>query len=260
MKIFGKKPRKARKHHSAAYYVIGTITFAVEVMLGINAAFLIDQSVSIVARNMLDGTPIASLATGIALILSIILSVGFAAWGFWTFGGFMDTLKDVQAYQEEYGTRSWPVVLVWASAVLIILIDCATLFFRAAYFAERGEGALLVFFAAIIIIPFPLGCLMYVIEHTPRKRQLAKMRQFASSVEISALDTVIQEMDDDLRSRWLADDATALQEHYDRIAAAQEEDRLYSQGLIEERQRGKEEEQRPLLTASLANEADQRSQ
>lgn len=259
MKIFD-TPKKARKRHTAAYYVIGVFTFAIEAMLGLNAAFLIDQSVSIVAHNMLAGTPVDSFAAVITLSISLVVGACFIAGGFWTYGGFMDSLDDAHAYASAYGARWWPVGLVWGGAVAVVALDLTTLFFRAAFFAERGAIALFVFFVILVFLPFLLGCLMHVLEHTPHDRRLAKTRQFVEAIEIDDLDKAAREMDPDLRSRWLSGDANALQEHYDRVERRRQYAYDSKQQQIEEQQRGNAEKNRPLLTASLANEADQRSQ
>lgn len=259
MKIFD-TPKKARKRHTAAYYVIGVFTFAIEAMLGLNAAFLIDQSVAIVAHNMLVGTFLDPFAPIITLCISLVVGVCFIAGGFWTYGGFMDSLDDAKAYQQHYGAMRWPVALVWSGAIAVVLLDLTTLLFRAAYFAERGAIALLAFFVILIFLPFVLGCLMHVLENTPRNRRLAKTRQFVEAIEIDDLDKAAREMDPDLRSRWLSGDANALQEHYDRVERRRQDAYDSKQQQIEEQQRGNAEKNRPLLTASLANEADQRSQ
>jgi hypothetical protein len=230
------KPKKAKRQHGTAFYVIGVFTFAIESMLGINAAFLVDQSVAIVARNMLDGTPLALLSGLITLVISLAVGFSFVAGGMWTFSGFMESLDDARAYRDEYGTNQWPVIMVWALVVAVIVLDFTTLMFRAAFFAEKGALALLAFFIVLIFLPPILGALVHVLENTPRDRRLSKARQYAEQLEGDSATTLVEEMDEDLRSRWLSGDVTAVQEHYNRVDAMREENRLYEESVMRAKQ------------------------
>lgn len=258
--MFGNKgPKKARKRHGFAYYIVGLFTLAIEFMLGVNAAFLVDQSVIIVADNMLAGTVFASLASFIALFASLAVGLCFVMGGLWTFGGFIDSLDDARAYCETYGTRGWPVVMVWALFLGIIALDFTTLGFRAAYFAARGETSLLAFFVILILLPPILGPLLHVLEHTPRDRRLSKVRQFAEALETDDMEYNIRVMEPDLRTRLLNGDATALNEHYDRIRAAELDDQAYEQQKIQERKAKQRQARRPLALAFRRGQAETES-
>jgi hypothetical protein len=259
------KFNKSKKSHSAAFYVIGVFTLAIESMLGINAAFLVDQSIAIVARNMLDGTPLASLSSIITLLVSLVVGLCFVAGGLWAFSGFMDSLDDARAYIEEYDSGKWPVFLVWALIVAIVVLDLTTLVFRAAYFAEKGAAALLCFFLILIFLPPILGALVHVLENTPRERQFAKVRNQAVVQETQRAAHILEDMDADLQTRWINGDRDgASKEHYDRIEAELKEERLYKLQQLEAKARGKQKKlygntTRPLAPASLAQQADERS-
>lgn len=240
------KPKKAKRQHGTAFYVIGVFTFAIESMLGINAAFLVDQSVQIVARNMLEGTPLALLSGLITLIISLAVGFSFVAGGMWTFSGFMESLDDARAYRDEYGTNHWPVIMVWALVIAVIILDFTTLMFRASFFADKGASALLAFFVVLIFLPPILGALVHVLENTPRNRRLSKARQYAEQLEGDSVSSLVEVMDEDLRSRWLSGDVTAVHEHYSRIEEQREDNRLYEEAQMQardERKRATQERQ-----------------
>jgi hypothetical protein len=239
-------PQKAKKKHGTGFWVVWIFTFAIEFMLGLNAAFLVDQSVSIVVRNMLAGTGVDGVAPIITLIAALAVGFCFVFGGMWTFADFMDSLEDARAYCKYYGTNKWPVVMVCLLFVAVILLDLSTLLFRSAYFAEKGALALLAFFVILIALPPILGPLIHVLEHTPRDRRLAKARQFAESIESDHIDMVVQEMDHDLRTRWLGGDATALDEHYQRLDDIREDNRLYEQSQVSKRDDTQQHANRPL--------------
>lgn len=239
--------KKAKRQHSTAYYVIGMFTFAIEAMLGINAAFLVDQSMTIVAHNIFASTFLEPLAPIITLIISLLFGAALMAGGIWTFSGFMETLQDVRAYAQVYHLKRWPVALVWAMMIGIIAIDFTTLAFRASFFSERGAIALFVFFVILIFMPSILGALVYILENTPRDRRLTKARQYGEQLETDDTYQVIETMDPDLRSRYLSDDPTALQEHYARVDQQRQEAWEYEQQQIRER----DQVDRPLLTITV---------
>lgn len=247
------EPPKAKRRHSLAYYIIGMFTFAIESMLGVNASFLVYQSVSIVAHNMLSGTPLEIAAPVITLVISLAVGFCLIMGGMWTFSGYLDSYKDAMAYEQHHGTNRWPRVIVVGLALLMLGIDFSTLMFRAAYFSEKGASALLAFFILLIPAPFGLGLLMYVLENTPRNRRLAKVRSFAEQVDADYIEGLVQTMDPDLRTRMLNGDMNALQEHYDRLEGARQEAESMQQAKIDdqqariaERQRRQREANKPL--------------
>lgn len=252
--MFG-SAHKARPRHGAAFYVIGLFTFAIESMLGVNAAFLVWQSISIVGDNMLKGTFLAPIAPLITLIISLAVGFCFISGGMWVFGGFMDSLDDARAYVDAYGSGRWPVVLVWLLMVAVVALDFTTLLFRASYFAEKGATALFAFFIILIFLPPVLGPLIHVLEHTPRDRKLAKARVYAEELETDDVTSLVEVMDSDLRSRWLDGDASAIEEHHNRVAAARAEAYAYEQQKIKEREEKRAAKNRPLAPASLPQQA-----
>lgn len=249
-------PKKAKKRHGFAYWIIGLFTFAIEFMLGLNAAFLVFQSVIIVAENMLRDTGLEPMATIITLIASLSVGFCFVFGGCWTFAGFMDSLDDAKAYRDTYGTNSWPVAMVWCLEIAVVALDFTTLLFRASYFAEKGAGALFCFFLILIFLPPVLGPLIHVLENTPRDRRLAKTRRFAEQLDTDELERVVQTMDPDLRTRLLAGDGSALQEHYARIESIRAENRDYEQQQMARQKQGQAEKNRPLVSASLRQQAE----
>jgi hypothetical protein len=252
--------KKARKRHGFAYYVVGLFTLAIEFMLGVNAAFLVDQSVVIVAANMLAGTILSPLAPFIALLASVAVGMCFVLGGLWTFSGFVDSLEDAKAYCDEYGTSRWPVVMVWLLFIGIILLDFTTLGFRAAYFAARGETSLLAFFVILILLPPVLGPLLHVLEHTPRDRRLAKVRQYVEALETDDLEVAVKEMNPALRTRLLNDDPTAITDYYAQAQQEQEMIESAERQKLQERKQKRIAARRPLVPASLDQQAKQRSQ
>jgi hypothetical protein len=247
--------KKVKKRHGMAFYVIGLFTFAIEFMLGVNAAFLVDQSISIVTRNMLSGTFLAPLASVITLITSLAVGFCFVFGGMWVFAGFMDSLDDAKAYIEAYGSGRWPVVMVWALMVAVVALDFTTLLFRASYFAEKGAGPLFAFFLILIFMPPVLGPLIHVLENTPRDRKLSKARRHAEDLETDDMTSLVEIMDSDLRSRWLDGDSSAIEEHHARVEAQRQEAYEYEQRKIREREEKRRNKNRPLASASLAQQA-----
>lgn len=245
--LFGSRQGRAKKRHTFAYYVVLLFTLAIELMLGINASFLVDQSVSIVAHNMLDGTPFGGLSPLIALFCSLAVGACFVMGGMWTYAGFIDSLEDAKAYVAEYGTWRWPVLLVWLAFIAVIAIDFATLAFRSEYFASRGESALLGFFVVLILLPPILGPLIHVLENTPRDRRLAKVRRFAESLDTDDTEVAVRHMDPDLRSRLVNGDQSALNEHYTRVSEQRQQAYEYEQSKIKEREEKQARTRRPLL-------------
>lgn len=255
-----KSPKKARKRHGFAYYVVGLFTLAIEFMLGVNAAFLVDQSVVIVADNMLAGTFLTGFAPFIALLASLAVGLCFVMGGLWTFSGFIDSLDDAKAYCEAYGTSFWPVVMVWALFIGIIALDFTTLGFRAAYFAARGEQSLLAFFVILILLPPILGPLLHVLEHTPRDRRLAKLRQYAEAIETDDVEQAVREMNPALRTRLLNGDGGAITDYYAQAQAEQEMAESVERQKIQTSKIKQLKAKRPLASASLDQQAEMRSQ
>jgi hypothetical protein len=253
------EPKKAKKRHGFAYWIIGLFTFAIEFMLGLNAAFLVYQSVIIVAENMLRGTGLEPLAAIITLIASLAVGICLVLGGCWTFAGFMDSLDDAKAYRQHYATGRWPVAMVWCLEIAVVALDFTTLMFRSSYFAEKGATSLFAFFVILIFLPPVLGPLMHVLENTPRDRRLAKTRRYAEQLDTDEIEHVVQVMDPDLRSRLLNGDGSALTEHYARVDAIRNENHVYEQQQVAERQRGDAEKNRPLVQASLPQQAEMRS-
>lgn len=249
--------KQAKRRHGMAFYIIEVFVFAIEFMLGVNAAFLVDQSISIVAEHMLAGTGLAPFADLITLVASLAVGFCFVAGGMWTFTGFMTSLEDAQAYQREYATRKWPTVMVWALLVAVVALDATTLAFRAAFFAEKGATALFAFFAILIFLPPILGPLVHVLEHTPRVRRLSKIRQFAETLEVDDAETVVKQMDPDLRSRLLAGDTEAVEEHYARVAAQRQAARQYELQKVHEREEKRAHAARGLPFFAKGRQSDQ---
>ena len=212
--------RRAKRKHTLAYYVVGAFAFSIELMLGINVSFLVDQSLAIVAHNMLDGVPFVSLlADFIPLVISLLIGTCFVLGGMWTFAGFMDNLDDAKAYKDEYASNDWPVAMVWAIMIAVILLDLTTLAFRAAYFAEKGATALVWFFIILIFVPAILGAFLHVLENTPRDRRIVKAERHIAQVDADAYEETLQTMPDHLRTRYLNGDETAMEEHYSNVQA-----------------------------------------
>lgn len=260
---------KPAKQHSAAFWMIWIFTLAIELMLGINAAFLLDQSLLIVANNMLADTPLAPLGGLIALIVALLAGLAVVLGGIWTFTSFIDSLDSANAYHEHYGSKvPWATVLVCVLEGAIIGIDFTTLCFRATYFAERGAIWLFIFFIILIILPPILGPLLHVLENAPRDRRLALAYRQAEQLEATDLASAIEAMDPDLRTRYLNGDQDAISEHYER-ARTREENYQYEQQQIAARRSGKQQQKyhpptnttRPLEQASLAqtHQTNQRS-
>jgi len=247
--------KQNKKKHGFAFWVIGLFTLAIEMMLGINAAFLVDQSIIIVAHNMLTGTFLEGLAPVISLIVSLILGVCLIVGGCWTFAGFMDSLDDARAYRDAYGTSNWPVVSFWSLEIGIVALDFTTLFFRASYFAEKGAIPLFAFFVILIFMPPVLGPIIHVLENTPHDRRMAKVRRYAEALDGDDVEHAIKTMDPDLRSRLLQGDASALPEHYARVDAIRAENEDYERQVMEDRDRKRASKNRPLASASLPQQA-----
>ena len=230
-----KQKTQVKKHHGLAFWIVGLFTLAIEIMLGVNAAFLADQSLLIVCKNMLDGTPIAFLSQLIALVGSLFVGASLMMGGMWTFGGFIDSLDDARAYIKYYGTSSWPVWLLWLAFLAIIGIDITTLLFRQSYFASRGESALMGFFIILIFLPPVLGPLLHVLENTPRHRREAKARREVEAIEADDTVEAVRSMSPELRRRLLEGDTSAFTDYYEQARLEEENAQAYEQAVIEAR-------------------------
>lgn len=242
--------KPAKKRHSRAYYIIGVFSFAIEAMLGLNAAFLADQSLVLVCDHMLGGTPFALLAPLIALTVSLAVGAAFIMAGMWTYNGFIQTLETARAYRRYYGSSSWPLLGVWSLLLCVLGLDLTTLGFRAAYFSAKGETALLGFFLILCFVPLVLGAILHVLEHAPVNHRLAQLRHYAQELQADEVESSIRSMDADLRDRLLSGDSTAMDEHRQRVAAIQEENAALEQRRMQESRSRQEEYNRPLFNAS----------
>lgn len=243
---------KARKKHGTAYYAVMMFTSAIEFALGTNAGYLMYQNFTITLYGMLHNELGASALT---TILAFVFGSAIFVGGMWTFAGFIDNLEDARAYREAYGTATWPVALIWTGLFLVMALDFTTLLFRLTFFNEKGALSLFAFFCVLIILPPVLGPLIHVLEHTPRERRLAKVRNYVEQLDTDEIERVAREMDADLRTRWLNGDATARTEHYDRVQALRDEAYDQEQATIQERERKKAEKNRPLPLDSRRKQA-----
>lgn len=236
MPLFDKlrvEPPRAKKHGNA-YYAAMIFAMVIEFALGTNAAFLMYQNFKVTVYSMLSNEVWASILT---IILAFAFGAGVFAGGMWTFAGFIDNIEDAKAYREEYGTTYWPESLIWAGLFLVVGLDFTTLLFRVAFFNEKGATALFAFFCVLIVLPPVLGPLIHVLEHTPRDRGKVKARDYASRIDSQRIMTAVQNMDDDLRTRYLEDhDESAITEHYERVASERQSNYEFEQGRIAERQ------------------------
>jgi len=243
-----------KKNHGMAFYVIGAFTFAIESMLGINAAFLVDQSVSIVTDNMLKDTPLSPLSGMITLVVSLAVGFCFIFGGMWVFSGFMDSLDDAKAYTKEFKSKRWPETMVWLLMFAVIALDFTTLVFRSAFFAEKGALALFAFFVILILMPPILGPLIHVLEHTPHNRQMAKVRVQTEHRHTASMTKIANDIDDDLLDDLLSDDhdvsQSAVDEHWRRMDARENEKIDGKRARQDEQEEGQEKKDRPLSLAS----------
>ena len=248
-------PQETKLKHGLVYWIIMLFVLGIEGMLGINAAFLVNQSASIVVRNLLAGTSFAPLEVLIVLIISLVFGVCLILGGMWVFAGFKDSLEDAKAYVEETGESNWNVhrlhVIKWA----IMVIDFATLMFRAQFFAERGSSWLILFFVVLIWLPGPLGNMLYVHEHTPRDRKMSRARQKAEIKVSQQAEQAVDQMDPDLLARWVDGDETAYQEHLERVDAQRQDGYDREQAAIAERERKQQAHRRPLLFSPRRKQA-----
>ena len=236
MPLFEKirEPRQDNHKHSKAYYAAMVFTCVIEFALGTNAAFLMYQNFKVTIYSMLS---IELWATILTIILAFAFGAGVFAGGMWTFAGFIDNLEDAKSYREEYGTSYWPESLIWMGLLLVVGLDFTTLLFRVAFFNEKGATALFAFFCVLIVLPPVLGPVIHVLEHTPRDRTKVKARDYASRIDSQRIMTAVQNMDDDLRTRYLEEhDESAIAEHYERVASERQANYDFEQQRIAERQ------------------------
>jgi hypothetical protein len=254
-KIKSPAAHETKLKHGLVYKVIMLFVFGIEGMLGINAAFLVHESASIVVQQLLAGTPLAYMEVVIVLAISLVFGVCLILGGMWVFAGFKDSLEDAKAYVEETGESQWNVgrlhLIKWA----VMVIDFATLMFRSQFFAERGSLWLMVFFVVLILLPGPLGNMLYVHEHTPRDRRMSRARMKAEIKVSQDAETAVDQMDPDLLARWVEGDETAYQEHQDRVTQTREAGYEQEQAYIAERNKKQEAHRRPLPLAFRKKQA-----
>jgi hypothetical protein len=214
------KPRK----HVAAYYPVMAVTIAIEFLLALSAAFLIDGTVVLICRNLLDGLAADLLSQVIAAALSLILGVCFMVAGIWTFSGFMRTKYDFVAWAKRYNA-DWAAYLPHAIAGAIVALDWVTLGYRAAFLSSRGEAWLLAFFALLPPLVWGLGIFIYIAETIPEDQQLANLRQELEQVHVGELKEAAYDMDPEELSRWMGEDADAITDYHARTAQEREEAR-----------------------------------
>lgn len=244
------EPQKAKKlKHGPIYWIILLFVFAIEAMLGINAAFLVHESAAVVVTNLLVGTPFAGLEVVVILVISLAFGVCLMCGGMWVFGWFKDSLEDAKAYVEETGESEWNVrrlhLIKWA----IYGIDITTLLFRSSYFDEKGLLPLMAFFVILIFLPGPLGSMLYVHEHTPRDRRMSRARQKAEIRVSQDAERAVDYMDPDLLARWVEGDETAYQEHLDRVETQRQEGYDREQAAMNARDKKQKDAHRPLPLA-----------
>ena len=256
--MFGLGDRKqAKKNHGAAYHMAMIFTVVIEFALGTNAAFLMYQNFKITVYTMLSNETWATILT---IILAFAFGAGIFLGGMWTFAGFIDNLDDARAYRKEFKTGKWPEVLIWSGLVLVVILDFTTLTFRYAFFGEKGALSLFAFSCVLIILPPVLGPLIHVLEHTPHKRQMAKVRVQAEQRHTALLSRVADEIDDDLLGDLLSDDEAtsqaAVDEHYRRVDARAAEVQSQQDKEQKDAAEGEGRRNRPL---SLASQRKQRA-
>lgn len=225
--MFGKTaPRQQmdKKKHGTAYYAAMIFTVVIEFALGTNAAFLMYQNFKVTIYALLQ---VEGWAVFTTVVLAFAFGVGIFLGGMWTFAGFIDNLDDAKAYSEYHGIGDlggthWPEALLYLALVLVMALDLTTLLFRSAYFSEKGATALFLFFCVLIVLPPVLGPLIHVLENTPRNRREAKIRQRVERLDVDSMESALQTMDHDLRSRILSNDPNdvkaAWAEYYARVA------------------------------------------
>lgn len=244
------EPAKAKRlKHGPIYWIILLFVFAIEAMLGINAAFLVHESASIVVTNLLAGTPFAGLQVMVILVISLAFGVCLMCGGMWVFGWFKDSLEDARAYVEETGESQWNVQRLHLIKWAIYAIDLTTLLFRSSYFAQEGAIALMTFFVILIFLPGPLGSMLYVHEHTPRDRRMSRARQKAEIRVSQDAERAVDYMDPDLLARWVEGDETAYQEHLGRVESLRQEGYAREQAAMAANGKKQKDTRRPLPLA-----------
>lgn len=257
MPFFERKTPRDRKKHTGAYYAAMVFTCVIEFALGTNAAFLMYQNFKVTVYSMISMELWANVVT---IILAFAFGAGVFAGGMWTFAGFIDNLDDAKAYKNHYHSNGWPISLIWAGLLLVVVLDFTTLMFRVAYFNEKGALSLFAFFCVLIVLPPVLGPLIHVLENTPRNRREAKIRQYAERLDIDGQEKAIRDMSPALRAKALSNDPRevnqAFQEYYQGIddeksaqyAAEGEKIRIRQEGEARKNQGfAKEEDQYPLV-------------
>ena len=239
-------PQETKLKHGMVYWIIMLFVLGIEGMLGINAAFLVHESAAIVVAQLLSGTAFAPLEIVIVLVISLVFGVCLILGGMWVFAGFKDSLEDAKAYVAETGESNWNVGRLHLIKWSVMLIDFATLMFRAQYFADRGSLWLMVFFVVLILLPGPLGNMLYVHEHTPRDRRMSRARMKAEIKVSQQAEAAVDQMDPDLLARWVEGDETAYEEHMGRVENQREVGYQQEQEAMAERDRKQQAHRRPL--------------
>lgn len=251
---------KAKKHHSLVYMIMVWFCFMIEVLLGLNVAFLVNDNLQIVARNMTEGVPfpaVSVIGASVAFLISLAVASAFTLGGMWTFSGFLDLYKDAEEYEHDQGTWGWwPRGLVVLLLLIIFGLDYTTLMFRAAYFSEKGASSLFLFFCGLIILPFVLGCIIHIIENTPRDRRQTKAYNYAQQVATGDEERAVQYMTPQERDQYLTPGGRedALANYYARVEQEQEgklqvndEKAQRKADRKAEKQRRKDEKRNPFL-------------
>jgi hypothetical protein len=258
-------PAKAKKHHNFAYYVMQWFCLIIEVLLGLNVAFLVNENLQIILHHMMQGVFLGIVATVVAGLLSLAVAACFTLGGMWTFAGFLDSYKDAEAYEQAEATWGpWPRGLMILLLLMMMALDFFTLQFRATYFAQQGEAALFNFFVVLIALPFVLGCIIHVIENTPRNRRQTKAFNYAQQVAVGDEERAVQYMTPQERDQYLSgyrDDALAsyhsrINDQRDAGYQAEQDRKTGKQMKLAEKAETRERNRNPFLKA-VPTQADE---
>jgi len=175
----------------------------IEVLLGVNAFFLVNVSTEIIFTEF----PI------LALLVSALFGIGLFLGGMWVFMFAEYSYKACRAYTIAHNTWPWREVIVYLLIVGVIGLDLTSLAFRRAYLNNRGADWLFWFFVILALLPPLIGVLVHVFVNKPVEYRYGEAYDSIHQQTIDELVDVMPGMPLDKKLRYLNGDPDALREH-----------------------------------------------
>lgn len=188
---------------NAAKWLAFVFALAIEILLGVNAFFLVNTSTEVA----LAGFP------GLALVISALFGLGLFVGGMWVFLYAEYSFKAARAYTTYHHTVPWREVIVFALIGGVIALDLTSLAFRKSYLSNRGADWLFWFFVILAILPPLIGVIVHVFVNKPVEFRYVETYNRLHQQTLDELESIAPGMSLDRKLRFLNGEGDALSEH-----------------------------------------------